>query len=183
LQDSVPNQERYKRALEKGYTEGELWKPDKLHENLPNTLGWAMVQIVPDPKTGEPVMFVGELQSRWGQTVQKAKQRAKEQGALAQFEAAPPEGHPLLDLHQSLVLKAVVAEAQKRGIKKIAVSDGETAMMTEMHDQAAGAILTSAKQTELEAKGYRFVVASPEGTKNVFNPAGKLAGSLERSGT
>ena len=26
-----------------------------------------MVQIVPDPKTGEKVMFVGEAQSRWSQ--------------------------------------------------------------------------------------------------------------------
>lgn len=44
-----------------------LWAPDNLHENLPNTLGWVMAQYVPHPVTGEKTMFIGELQSRWGQ--------------------------------------------------------------------------------------------------------------------
>ena len=43
-----------------------LWTPDDIHEDLPNTLGWAMVQIVPDPKTGESVMFVGEARDDTG---------------------------------------------------------------------------------------------------------------------
>lgn len=43
-----------------------LWSQDNLHENLPNTFGWAMVQVVPD-SNGTQTMFVAELQSRWGQ--------------------------------------------------------------------------------------------------------------------
>jgi hypothetical protein len=145
-----------------------LWQQDDLHENLPNTLGWAMVQVVPDPKTGEDVLFVGELQSRWGQARQKDEKEARErvrqipsgwenagkyeisgelgggvydtkEEAIRAFTAPMRNApfHPLLDVHQPLVLKAVIAEARKRGIKKVVISDGETAMMTEMHDQHA----------------------------------------------
>ncbi len=157
----------------------ELWTQDNLHENLPNTLGWAMVQTVPDPKTGEPVMFVGELQSRWGQEINKKLAAVrkgevwsdlggthflldrktvtikpdeaikfgfdKSQMPLHKWAQQNPElaikstgqDHPLLPIHQNLILKSVIREAQKRGINKIAISDAETAMMTEMHDRNA----------------------------------------------
>lgn len=101
---------------------GLLWKQDNLHENLPNTLGWAMVQFVPDPRTGEMVAFVGEQQSRWGQSLR------------TEGKDWVPE-HPLLESQANLVLKAVIREAQKRGVKKVVISDGETAMMTEKHDK------------------------------------------------
>lgn len=167
----------FKKAKATGSSE-PLWTQDNLHENLPNTLGWAMAQVVPHPKTGEPVLFVGELQSRWAQTLRGEAEKMKAmlesitqgrevegQGfqwklrdefggadsviAHTKEEAIEKinkdrgrgslvdEGHPLLDVHQPLVLKAVIAEAQKRGIKKVAISDGETAMMTEMHDTNA----------------------------------------------
>lgn len=143
-----------------------LWSPDKTHENLPNTIGWAMVQIVPDPRTGEQIMFVAEQQSRWGQerygwspkkpvtsvsgedwkvhfndkdiepkfyqkrnyTEQQAFEAAKQYG----LSKVPP--HPSLEFQHELVLNAVMAEARKRGISKIAISDAESAMMTEKHD-------------------------------------------------
>jgi len=133
--------------------EGVKWQPDNLHENLPNTLGWAMVQIVPHPVTGEKVMFVGEAQSRWGQAVQK-KQAALKSGKVEgeDYEMHPGERaateaklkelqHPLLPIHQNLILKAVIKEAQKQGISKVAVSDGETAMMTEGHDKSSNHIV------------------------------------------
>lgn len=150
-----------------------LWEQDNTHENLPNTLGWAMVQTVPDPKTGEPVMFVGELQSRWAQELRPFEKirsslkedteappainprdkrwkytdakgntrsvtaRSKEEAfrAIERTFGFKPEEHPLLPIHQNLILKSVIREAQKRGINKIAISDAETAMMTEKHDQ------------------------------------------------
>lgn len=117
---------------------GQLWPPDNLHENLPNTLGWAMVQFVPDLKTGETVMFVGEEQSRWGQDWRKS-QEPLERGRTyspSTMKANVPS-HPLLPLQHLLVLKAAIAEAAKRGVTKMVVSDGETAMMTEGHDKAA----------------------------------------------
>lgn len=114
--------------------EGILWQQDNLHENLPNTLGWAMVQIVPDPKTGEKVMFVGEAQSRWGQAVQKAEKAIKAGNPWTEDINNSRKKHPLLPIHQNLILKSVIKEAQKQGITKVAISDGETAMMTEGHD-------------------------------------------------
>lgn len=128
--------QRYKELESK--SDSQFWQPDNLHENLPNTLGWAMVQIVPHPVTGEKVMFVGEAQSRWGQSAQREdKRRAKEQAQYNMPEpyAALVQRHPLLPIHQNLILKSVIKEAQKQGISKVAVSDGESAMMTEGHDK------------------------------------------------
>ena len=115
-----------------------LWKQDDLHENLPNTLGWAMVQFVPDPRTGEMIAFVGEQQSRWGQNLR------------TEGKDWVPE-HPLLESQANLVLKAVIREAQKRGVKKVVVSDGESAMMTEGHDKAAPISKTFATDKEAKA--------------------------------
>jgi len=123
-----------------------LWQQDNLHENLPNTLGWAMVQIVPHPVTGEKVMFVGEAQSRWGQEVQRikaAQKQGRENGSAA--TDVVNNAHPLLPIHQNLILKSVIKEAQKQGISKVAVSDGETAMITEEHDTAVNLIPVAPK--------------------------------------
>jgi len=153
---------------------GELWTQDNLHENLPNTLGWAMVQVVPHPVTGEKVMFVGELQSRWSQerrgSIEDRKNETKEylnrpvkdlwpessviwKYLKSKFPAAEHKtavfteemwkeeaartsiaDHPLLPIHQNLILKAVIKEAQKQGISKVAVSGSKEALMTERLD-------------------------------------------------
>ena len=188
LPDTPGNRSHYERSVISGVeTNKPLWQQDNLHENLPNTLGWAMVQIVPDPKTGEKVMFVGEAQSRWGQTMQAQQKLAKNwpeikttenlpehyrweqmssgewvlyRKGIAVSESFPTKeealthsgggyvayrnealdtllsaDHPLLPIHQNLILKSVIKEAQKQGITKVAISDGETAMMTEGHDK------------------------------------------------
>jgi len=151
-----------------------LWKQDNIHENLPNTLGWAMVQVVPHPVTGEKVMFVGELQSRWSQerrgSIEDRKNETKEylnrpvkdlwpessviwKYLKSKFPAAEHKtavfteemwkeeaartsiaDHPLLPIHQNLILKAVIKEAQKQGISKVAVSGSKEALMTERLD-------------------------------------------------
>jgi len=51
-----------------------LWQPDNLHENLPNTLGWAMIQYKTGAK-GEKIAVIAEAQSRWGQTVREQQQK------------------------------------------------------------------------------------------------------------
>lgn len=172
-----------------------LWIPDNLHENLPNTLGWAMVQIVPHPVTGEKVMFVGEAQSRWSQERRKNTPNSatpkqpfgwlvkfndpdvppmhlggviktvEEALAYAQKEHTdrkyPP--HATLPIHQNLILKAVIKEAQKQGISKVAVSDGETAMMTEGHDKIRTGQEwpdTPEVRERLTRAGIEFVVTS-----------------------
>jgi hypothetical protein len=127
--------------------ESPLWRQDNTHENLPNTLGWAMVQVVPHPSIpGEKVMHVGESQSRWQQEVQKDKKALKDQAwpkdsqnplAVEARNKAISKDHPLLDSQHELVLKAVIRHAQEQGIKYLVISDGESAMMTEGHDTAA----------------------------------------------
>jgi len=184
---SAKTQDAINRGVDSLGREREIkWRQDNLHENLPNTLGWAMVQIVPHPVTGEKVMFVGEAQSRWGQEEAKLQKRAKEElvKAKAAFDKiinSPnstkddkirasmvlggaqrgvdnPQGHPLLPIHQNLILKAVIKEAQKQGISKVAVSDGETAMMTEGHDKAAKTESVNGIYTEARLKEVPVII-------------------------
>ena len=109
--------------------EKALWQPDNLHENLPNTLGWAMIQYKTGPK-GEKIAVIAEAQSRWGQEVRNRKGTVME---------TTPKGqtldHPLLRDYNRLILKAAIDQARKEGATHIMVSDGETAMMTEGHDK------------------------------------------------
>jgi hypothetical protein len=141
----------------KKYPEGEqvpfefdLWQEDDLHENMPNTFGWAMIQPVTHPISGKPSWFVAELQSRWGQEFQKAQKIAKENEAKRKEQTEESRelygeligdpvpdipNHPFLPIHQQMVLRAVVDEAKKTGIDEVIVSDAETAMMTEQHDR------------------------------------------------
>lgn len=156
----------------------DLWAPDNLHENLPNTLGWAMVQFV--PVNGETVMFVGEQQSRWGQArakleksiknvdkldsklyqiefrngdkmnVEASSEKEAKDNALSQ--SSQSQTHPLLEAQHILVLKAAIAEAEKRGVTKMILSDGETAMMTEGHDKAVSSIVEGTDENIQKAK-------------------------------
>lgn len=106
-----------------------LWTQDNLHENLPNTLGWAMVQETKD-KSGAPVWLIGEMQSEWAKG--KYKDSIGEKGYRGY---TPDKDHPLLSSWESLVLKSVLDQARRAGVKKVVLSDGETAMMTEGHDK------------------------------------------------
>lgn len=154
-EEAIAKSNRHRPITEHGdaYKDGGLlWSPDNLHENLPNTLGWAMVQFVPDGK-GNTVMFVGEQQSRWGQERQAAEKDLKrhteehlkvtgkpldEKGKEAFLRLhSGAESHPLLPLQHVLVLKAAAQEAARRGVTKMVVSDGPTVGMTEMHDKVA----------------------------------------------
>lgn len=184
-----------------------LWQQDNLHENLPNTVGWAMVQIVPHPVTGEKVMFVGEMQSQWGQKRQaydaetkrmlsrikevesgywtsttdegngytlmaNSAKEAETKLLLAREKGSyVPSNHPLLPIHQNLILKSVIKEAQKQGISKVAVSDGETAMMTEKHDTNARPNYEADPDAPITAVGetyeYNWKIRAPAGYTRV----------------
>jgi hypothetical protein len=164
------------------------------------TGGWAMVQFVPHPVTGETVMFVGEQQSLWGQQAQKQgvrkglkfknfkewatekgideteqtklwKENAGEdevttksevwrewKGYMNDFakDSTRPQGHPLLPLQHVLVLKAAIAEAQKRGVTEMVVSDGPSAGITEMHDKSPLIKDTPENRSKLEQQGLTF---------------------------
>ncbi len=164
-----------------------LWSPDNIHENLPNTLGWAMVQFVPDPRTGETVMFVGEQQSRWGQERQKleARNKAKDKtdpnNEWGRELAGGTPSHPLLPLQHVLVLKAAIAEAQKRGVTKMVVSDGETAMMTEGHDKQAISSFTLPASEQNMRLAKEWLVGTPEARQKIAYNVGGLAVEHVRS--
>ena len=51
----------------------EMWRADQLHEQHPNTLGWAAIQYETGPK-GEKIAHIFEVQSRWGQSQRKAQE-------------------------------------------------------------------------------------------------------------
>jgi hypothetical protein len=110
---------------------GILWSPDNLHENVPNTLGWAAIQYETLPN-GEKVAHIFELQSRWGQHERNLAKQRKDTFKVPGEDV--DTGHPLLKDYNRLILKAAIDEARKRGATKIAISDAETAMITEGHD-------------------------------------------------
>ena len=128
---------------------GELWQPDNLHENLPNTLGWAMIQYKTGPK-GEKIAVIAEAQSRWAQVLRDQKsdleriqreteaetgRRMTDTEMATEYRIA--QNHPLLRDYNRLILKAAIEQARKEGATHIMVSDAETAMMTEGHDASA----------------------------------------------
>lgn len=81
---------------------------------------------------GEKVFHVFEVQSDWGQ----ARKKAEEPGRYA----VPDRGavnHPLLAHYETLALKTAIQHARSEGATKVAISDAETAMMTEGHDRTS----------------------------------------------
>jgi hypothetical protein len=107
-----------------------IWKQDNLHENLPNTLGWAMIQYKTGPK-GERIAAIVESQSRWAQTLREERKGATTD---AYQKAVDAKDHPLLRDYNRLILKSAIEQARKEGATHIMISDAETAMMTEGHD-------------------------------------------------
>ena len=142
------------------YKENPLWRQDNLHENLPNTLGWAMIQYKTGPK-GEKIAVIPELQARWAQekrkywetykktkeemvkegraTPEQIEQHAHQEAVNSVQQYRPGMDHALADNPYRLILKAAIEQARKEGATHIMVSDAETAMMTEGHDAQAAA--------------------------------------------
>src|SRR5204863_5420512 len=116
------------------------------HSFPPNTLGFFRGYMEERPDGGK-TFHVIEVQSDWAQARQKVKARIQEAMAgepLATEEALThvlrnaneyTQGHPLLKDWERLTLKAAIDHARKEGADRIAVSDAETAMMTEGHDR------------------------------------------------
>lgn len=173
-----------------GYREHIKWEQDNLHENLPNTLGWAMIQYKTGPK-GEKIALITEAQSRWGQSVRyeinKYKKLVKEgvhensKEAEKDFLATTfKQDHPLLNHYNRLIMKAAIEQARKEGATHIAVPDAETVMMSEGHDLQLRKEFKTAKEAqdyvkENEHNGVRASVQ--EGNKHYaiiskdFDPA------------
>jgi hypothetical protein len=129
--------------------ENILWQPDNLHENLPNTPIWNMIQYKTGPK-GERIAVIVENQGSWIQAkhaYESALKKGKSEKEAYQLSVKagsgrgyrPHQDHPLLQHAQRLGLKAAIEQARKEGATHIMISDAETAMMTEGHDAQAAA--------------------------------------------
>ncbi len=144
------------------------------HSFPPNTLGWARGYM--DTPTegrfkGKKVFHVVEMQSDWA---------AQRRDNLKDIEGMTPEqvshefkggltaDHPLLPQWERLVMKAVIDHARKQGADAIAVSDAETAMMTEGHD-----LRIERDPDEFVYKFYKPAQPMPYGGK-IRQPTGKF---------
>jgi hypothetical protein len=111
------------------------------------------METTPD---GKKVFHVFEVQSDWAQQVRESKERFRgnypespesERERLMGSRFGPPD-HPLLRHYERLALKAAIEHAKKNGADAIALSDAETAMMTEGHDLVANRVNVEGAQTE-----------------------------------
>jgi hypothetical protein len=111
-----------------------LWPSDQIHEQLPNTLGWAVIQYKTGSK-GEKIALITEVQSSWGQRVREDKAEkivvGPERGQPVNYSGYD---HPLLRDYNRLILKAGIDQARKEGATHFVISDARTAMMSEGHD-------------------------------------------------
>lgn len=104
-----------------------------------NIVGWVRAYIETLP-SGEKVFHVFEVQSDWAQQVRNLKED-KDRPDVEEW-SRPSEilkrlSDPLLAYYESAALKAAIRHARELGITKVAISDAETAMMTEGHDRQA----------------------------------------------
>ncbi len=106
-----------------------------------NTLGWARIQY--ETVNGKKVAHVIEVQSDWGQSTLKDRKElermvaTRPQGTYASQALKEQNFHPLLRDYNRLVLKAAIEQAKKDGADAVALSDAQTAMMSEGHDIGA----------------------------------------------
>jgi hypothetical protein len=90
---------------------------------------------------GKKVFHVFETQSDWAQAAQKENKQLKAAGLggvpISQVNRglSMTQGDPLLNHYERLALKAAIDHAVKNGADYIAISDAETAMLTEGHDR------------------------------------------------
>jgi hypothetical protein len=110
--------------------------------NFPrNTLGFAR-GYMETLSNGKKVFHVIEVQSDWAQKRREHVEQMRKAGfSEEQINRVTKNGvgnDPLLPHYERLALKAAIDHARSEGADAIAISDAETAMMTEGHDRAMG---------------------------------------------
>lgn len=99
------------------------------HSFPPNTLGFVR-GYMETTADGKKVFHVIEVQSDWAQQVRAESERYT-------GDIGRTKNDPLLPHYERLALKAAIDHARSEGADSIAISDAETAMMTEGHDRTA----------------------------------------------
>ncbi len=114
------------------FTGGHFGSSDK------NIVGWVRGYMETLPN-GEKVFHIFELQSDWAQQVRKNEEFKANAQTDYTRNLSKEYDHlhdPLLSYYESLALKAAIKHAKENGASRIAISDAETAMLTEGHDRA-----------------------------------------------
>ncbi len=110
------------------------------HNFPPNTLCFVRGYMETLPN-GKKVFHVIEVQSDWAQQLRDYKTSedfdASRDHSLSYKKAVNKLEDPLLPHYERLALKAAIEHARSEGADAIAISDAETAMMTEGHDRGA----------------------------------------------
>lgn len=120
-------------------TKGQPLEPEKFpssHNFPPNTLGFVRGYMETLP-TGKKVFHVIEVQSDWAKKVREAKES---KDPIYDHEGRQQKyidnlSDPLLPHYERLALKAAIDHARSEGADALAISDAETAMLTEGHDR------------------------------------------------
>lgn len=107
------------------FTGGHFGSSDK------NVVGWVRGYIETMPN-GERVFHVFEVQSDWAQQDETNQQTLLEAGSKREDIRSED---PILAYYESAALKAAIRHARELGITKVAISDSETAALTEGHDK------------------------------------------------
>lgn len=110
--------------------EAPLFRGPHFGKSDVNVLASVRGYIENHPTLGK-IFHVFEVQSDWGQRNRGEEQLVKDNPGLKRSTV----DHPLLPSYESLGLKAAIQHARELGITKLAISDAETAMMTEGHDR------------------------------------------------
>lgn len=92
------------------------------------------METMPD---GKKVFHVFEVQSDWGQHVREEQAFEKKYPNASASSERVTQQDPLLQHYERLALKAAIEHARENGASAVAISDAETAMLTEGHDRMA----------------------------------------------
>lgn len=162
-------------ALYEAYKEsGNTFRREQFpssHSFPPNTLGFARGYMETLPN-GKKVFHVIEVQSDWAQQRREFENDEREAGVGNTFSGSKGvQNDPLLRHYERLVLKAAIDHARSEGADAIAISDAETAMMTEGHDRNARMFTEVTPEVSANA---RKVIASDTGNATLRQEAQEI---------
>ena len=135
------------------------------HSFPPNTLvfGRGYMETLPN---GKKVFHVIEVQSDWAQRERNRLEEANNPENPDTFRATAKSltgQEPLLHDYERLGLKALIEHARKEGADAIAISDAETAMMTEGHDRGFESVMFRTREEALRQFPHGEIVPTPDG--------------------
>ena len=141
-------------TAEKDKSEAPLYSSIHFGESGDNILAHARAYM--EEVKGQKVFHLFEVQSDWNAARRKSDKALTKFGFKTDEEAeeAIKEGtvagnklsmtnykkvnrHPLLQNYEKMVLQAAIGHARKQGATAIAISDSNTSLMTQQHDQMA----------------------------------------------